>query len=585
MMAMTLQEEVAGSQTKQAIVRSEGARPGAAAAPVDETVAVLVCHGMGQQVPFETIDSVARVLRKAVVSENPGTEPPKIEVGLVSFPESERPLPRAALHFKTADGKSRALHVYEAYWAPLTEGKITLRDVMTFLFSAGIGGLLKARRRFWRWMFGDWQDFGRPVLAPFFLALALLVVIALIAMNSTIVAVTVARALTQAKPTWPSNGLVADLTITFSILLTTAAVLAIVFLLARWRHRRHEEANEGWTLRESWLRLWLTLSVIAVWVTIIVTIGVGVLLVLQLNWHLEVTDVKSMWWATENWLTTSLHYVVPLSIWNSALQLHAFDESTARRIFVTAVWAFIALASYGVRTLLVQYPGDVAAYVSSHEASKFCDIRIAIHKAAVDVAKAIYGAKNASGAFVYDRLVVVGHSLGSVVAYDTLNALIGGDSLDGNKLWVADRTAMFLTFGSPLDKTAYVFRNQKPIEAEVREALAAHVQPMILDYKNRPARWVNLYSNHDWISGALGYYDDMKQTAHKSKWIENVIDRYACIHVMAHTQYWAGPFFASYLYEGVTGNEAPNLRAVADRGLVNRVQVLFHREPRGRKHS
>jgi hypothetical protein len=94
MVAMTLQEEVAGSQTKQAIVRSEGARPGAAAAPVDETVAVLVCHGMGQQVPFETIDSVARVLRKAVVSENPGTEPPKIEVGLVSFPESERPLPR-----------------------------------------------------------------------------------------------------------------------------------------------------------------------------------------------------------------------------------------------------------------------------------------------------------------------------------------------------------------------------------------------------------------------------------------------------------------------------------------------------------
>jgi len=527
----------------------------------DETVAVFVCHGMGQQVPFETIDAVARVLRKAVASENAGMEEPQIEVGLVSFPHSERRLPRAALRFRTADGRSRVVHVYEAYWAPLTEGKVRLRDVMRFLFVAGVGGLLKARRPFWRWMFGGWKNCGRSVLTPLFLVLALSVVLSLAVMNSTIIAVTAARALTQARQGWPSNGLVADLTITFSILLISAAAVVVVFALARWRHRKHEEANVEWTLRDSWLRLWLALSVVAVWVTIVVAIGVGVLLIVQLNWHLDAVDPESRWWSAQNWLTMSVRSVVPLSVWDGAMQLHDLDKSPLQRVFVIAVWASIAVASYGVRTLLVQYPGDVTAYISAHEASKFCDVRTAIHEASLGVAKTICAAKSPHGTLLYDRLVIVGHSLGSVVAYDTLNALIVDDSLDGDGLRVADRTAMLLTFGSPLDKTAYIFRNQKAIEAEVREALAAQVQPMILDYKNRPARWVNLYSNHDWISGSLDYYDDRQQTAHEAKWIENVIDPYACIHVMAHTQYWAGPYFASYLYEGVTGKAGRNLRA------------------------
>jgi hypothetical protein len=75
----------------------------------------------------------------------------------------------------------------------------------------------------------------------------------------------------------------------------------------------------------------------------------------------------------------------------------------------------------------------------------------------------------------------------------------------------------------------------------------------------------------------LDYYDDKEQTKHQAKWVKNVIDRYSCIHVMAHTQYWAGPFFARYLYEGVTGISASKLREAADRGLVNRARAYFQR--------
>ena len=362
-MASTPLENRDTSPTKETFVRSQAMQ----SAPTDaivtplqsdekkalETVAVFVCHGMGQQVPFETIDSVARVLRKAVTSENPGTDPPKIDINLVSFPESERPLPRAALQFEAADGTTRAVHIYETYWAPLTEGKVTLRDVMSFLFSAGVYGLVRTKRPFWRWMFGGWQDFGRPLSAPFLLVLVVVVVISLVVMNLRIVAVAAARAVTQARPAWPSNGLVADLTLTFSILLITAAVLAVIFLLARWRHRKHEEANEGWTIRDSWLRLWLMLSVIAVWATIVVVIGVGVLVILQLNWHIEQANSLSMWWATDHWLATFLRDLPPLSLRQYAARLPEFDQNTMPRIVVMGAWGPLVFVSYGARQLLV----------------------------------------------------------------------------------------------------------------------------------------------------------------------------------------------------------------------------------------
>ena len=48
-------------------------------------------------------------------------------------------------------------------------------------------------------------------------------------------------------------------------------------------------------------------------------------------------------------------------------------------------------------------------------------------------------------------------SLGSVIAYDALNALLNEDALNQHALKVAERTRVLATFGSPLDKIAYVF--------------------------------------------------------------------------------------------------------------------------------
>jgi len=87
-------------------------------------------------------------------------------------------------------------------------------------------------------------------------------------------------------------------------------------------------------------------------------------------------------------------------------------------------------------------------------------------------------------------MIVLGHSLGSVIGYDVLNGLMLEEQLCNQPLQVADRTRMFLTFGSPLDKTAFLFRTQKDMRSQVREVGAAAVQPMIAAYGNRPLEWV-----------------------------------------------------------------------------------------------
>jgi hypothetical protein len=154
----------------------------------------------------------------------------------------------------------------------------------------------------------------------------------------------------------------------------------------------------------------------------------------------------------------------------------------------------------GLRYFLIEYVGDLAAYLSAHKASKFCGIRERIQAEAFAAAAHLY----ASG---YDHILIVGHSLGSVIAYDTLNAVFNRDAILGKGWDAARRTKLLLTFGSPLDKVAFVFRVQvrgNPL----RELLAAAKQPMLAeDHRFRPREWINVWSPHDIISGPLDFFD------------------------------------------------------------------------------
>src|SRR3989442_10498496 len=94
--------------------------------------AILVIHGIGEQNPYETLDSFARGLVQYFASSRPSAtvslEPERINHG--DWTE-------AAVH---VDGVNPAdprdtlrVSLFEFYWAPYTEGKVTYRGVLLWL--------------------------------------------------------------------------------------------------------------------------------------------------------------------------------------------------------------------------------------------------------------------------------------------------------------------------------------------------------------------------------------------------------------------------------------------------------------------
>jgi hypothetical protein len=222
------------------------------------------------------------------------------------------------------------------------------------------------------------------------------------------------------------------------------------------------------------------------------------------------------------------------------------------RVAIGLVWGLPAAAAAVARMFLVQYVGDVVAYISSHTVSRFAEIRKRIQEVSFKIGSAVFRAVGDDGTTpLYTSVVIVGHSLGSVIAYDMLNSLITQDRLDGGPARVLERTARFLTFGSPLNKTAYVFRTQRGQGSNVRETMAAAIQPLISTYDNRTMPWVNLYSRNDWIGGKLTFYDTNPPDPVRK--VDNREDLEARTPLAAHCEHWGTALLGDALKEAIVG--------------------------------
>jgi hypothetical protein len=102
-----------------------------------------------------------------------------------------------------------------------------------------------------------------------------------------------------------------------------------------------------------------------------------------------------------------------------------------------------------------------------------------------------------------------------------------------------------LTFGSPLDKTAFFFSVIGKTTRHIREQLAAVVQPLIQDRVARDKiEWVNVYSRNDIISGSLDFYqfsEPLPQGLQQVRKVVNVKDKDALVPLVAHVEYWTNP--------------------------------------------
>jgi hypothetical protein len=218
---------------------------------------------------------------------------------------------------------------------------------------------------------------------------------------------------------------------------------------------------------------------------------------------------------------------------------------------------------------MIQYVGDVVAYISPNKLDRFCKIRAEIKDVAYKSASAVYLAQDHDGSLLYDKLAIVGHSLGSVIAYDTLNKLLNADALAFTRFDVIGRTCLLETFGSPLDKIAFFFTIQGKDSFEIRERLAGVVQPMISSRESRmKIPWVNVYSLNDIVSGRVRLYDDPTEPASSATHnspneppelvppVHRLIDPDAIVPIVAHVEYWRNSTIWRCLTAALAGAKA-----------------------------
>jgi hypothetical protein len=563
--------------------------------------AVWVVHGMGQQVPFATLEQVAEGIIGAAGDANVSNlQFRQVQVGTTV-------LQRVELTVKKSDGTQREVDVYECYWAPKTEGVVNLRNVIDFLWDGGSRGLINFFSKFERALFGTMVSFKLSWRTPAYLLITLATLAALIAINAIILATGATIAgigklpdSSMVNPLTAIAGLVSAAAITFGVVLLIAeasrparsksywghtirnlvwfgigfTIVAVVagacvmgvLFWGKWNPRwLHESVNCLQTLGNLLIFLALLLAFVSrLWrrrqvsqgerpetgwfsqlifyMAFVVHLAVIVGSVLIVVSFFSGTFADSPLGRASHWASQQTLTVLVALLGAAGASLYQAGKSVlGSRAWV---WPFLVIVSAQVRSLMVEYVGDVTAYVASNKVDRFDDLRATIKALAKESLSAVYSAKPQAGdQFEYEKICIVGHSLGSVIAYDTLNRLIADDQLASSPARVADRTGLLLTFGSPLDKTAFFFSVIGKTTRHIREQLAAVVQPLIEDRAARDhIEWVNVFSRNDIISGSLDFYqfpDPVPDGVEQVRRVVNVKDEDALVPLIAHVEYWS----------------------------------------------
>src|SRR4051812_17782823 len=595
---------IAAAQERPAAAPS---RLTSARTPTITRTAVLAVHGMGQQLQFDTLETVAAGLRTAAMRA--GDTVSELVAGSATA-GAER-LQRLELDV-TSGGMRHVVHVYECYWAPVTEGQVTIRDVPMFLFRAGFDGLWHAWfGGFRRYIGGTLVQFPSPIRTPVYLLAALFVTVSLLVVNPGVGAaamLAVLRVVGIGRVGW-SRYFQRDLTSILNVFAVASLLFAgILFAASVVRDRAVDRASPAEQATTPTRSVLFGRVSVAAFIAAIVTLIVAAAATL-LAFYFDITRRESplieraFGPAAEHLLHDVLTRIL-LTITTVALAAigvvlgfrvirtwaarllaprareHALDIRTLAIALAGAIAAALAIAplfraalgpftgpivgwrlppiawplalaaSEIARYFLIQYVGDTAAYIQPQYLDRFNEIRWRIKTCVYKAARAVYTSSEQ-----YDAVVVVAHSLGSVIAYDVLNQLLCEEQL-GTVAGVAARTPLLLTYGSPLDKTAFIFSIQGTGRVG-REALATSVQPL-LAFPNARPRWINVWSPWDVVSGSLDFYDRPDDVAARQPFcVDNRVDPLACVWLVAHEQYVTGRLLFGILRDAIVSPGGP----------------------------
>src|SRR6185503_10704694 len=114
--------------------------------------AVWVVHGIGQQVPFATLEQVAEGIIKTIGDAN------VVNLLYREVKVDKTVLQRVELTLQKS-GTQRQVDIYECYWAPKTQGLVKLRNIIDFLWDGGTRSLINSFASFQRALFGEMVPF------------------------------------------------------------------------------------------------------------------------------------------------------------------------------------------------------------------------------------------------------------------------------------------------------------------------------------------------------------------------------------------------------------------------------------------
>ena len=483
-----------------------------------ERTAILVIHGVGQQDPYETLDSFASGLATYFRKERKATfdiRPERI---------AHKDWTEVAIHFEfdqpATERGLKQLSLYEYYWAPYTQDKVSWRESLKFLLKADLTPLRYLAANL-QMMYGAskkkwWEVAGiflREILraAMLFAPLGLLLLAAYWALPDPTKILEMLGEYRTSLETLPRGPLIAFL---------VCVILALAMLWFVWEMRKRGGWWGGRNIQAVAERTWTVMAV---------------LIFLGFAWGA--------------WCIASANPEIE-SLVNSMSKDRLIFKALA--LGVTIFW---------LRRILVDYVGDIAVYVSADKKTKGYEARSKILDGSTEALKRLLGDKKKN----FDQVIVAGHSLGSVIAYDTINELL-------SQVWASeDQTGQsprpsaskdemkklkgLVTFGSPLDKISYFFREQ----VSERQAYRAQILSFLHSFQKERAgreygdatfkyvdedvpadkarlfpkleavKWLNVYSWMDPVSGRLDFYT-LHKDAQRHRWYFPP--------VAAHLKYW-----------------------------------------------
>lgn len=452
-------EAVASSDSAQIkSVVPIGALSESPAVKKDFKIAVIGIHGIGTHLPMTTLKDAALHVRRSVPK---GSKFNGHTVISSVTTEENHVLTKAEFGY-VHDGVTTNVSVFEGYYSPFLKGKATVVDVLTFLIKSGVGSLWK--KTLGRSIFQNSKNtvFKGGGWSTFYLLITILAICSLILINAEfveIVAKGVANApLDQAHYQVAAWG--ANLFLAIAVLYGLLSGFTQKASVGAEKKRRKE--GEPADKTPGSLKTLGDFSYLTFFLLLIALIAVASLLL-------------------------AARMGAPLS-----LNLPVLTPGC-----LVGIGLLVGAISWIVKGFLLDYAGDLVTYVFGYQSSKFYEVREAVVNRITEVIRTVCESDEN-----YDAVIVLAHSQGTIVGYDAINRYC---------LKPKDKPIplkAFVTFGSPLDKIAYLFRSESGDGTPMRNALISSRQPLI-DHEDlrRELRWWNVYSKHDIIAGKLEFFD------------------------------------------------------------------------------